>query len=53
MLALLQGNIYLGQYPILSVTALGLEPRVKILGGVIAPRKSRTSVTVTDNLYID
>lgn len=53
MLALLQGNIYLGQHPNLSVTALGLEPRVKIHGGVIGPGESKTSVTVTDNSCIN
>lgn len=53
MLALLQGNIYLGQYPILSVTALGLESKVKILGGVIGPRESRTSATVRDHFCVD
>lgn len=46
-------NIYLGQHPNLSVTALGLEPRVKILAGVIGPREGKTSVTVTDNSCIN
>lgn len=53
MLALLQGNIYLGQYLNLSVTVLGLETRVKILGGVISPGKSRAVVTVTDTPFIN